>query len=191
MLAMMNQVLRQIIPFAAIPKVNRALLEKCEEQLDTELPNDMEGIEFDAFDKAYDRTVRVKERLEDKAKTILAALTISVTLILNLPNYMETILGGLKCPAMRIFSYVFAILAMVYMLGGGMMSISCLVEYNKISQVPIDKFQDKTAIYQCIQYNITMNIIRNNVIFAAYLSIRNSAICLSVIFFLAVLLACI
>ena len=73
------------------------------------------------------------------------------------------------------------------MLVAGIMSIQVLIKENILYPIPLEKRKEKTSIYQATQQNINQNLIRNNIIYAAYISIRNSVICLLVIFILAVL----
>ena len=69
----------------------------------------------------------------------------------------------------------------------GVMCIQVLIKENILHQVPLDLRNDKKSIYENTQLNIKQNLIRNNIIYTSYKSIRNSAICLVIIFVLAIL----
>ena len=68
----------------------------------------------------------------------------------------------------------------------GIMSIQVLIKENSLYSISFEKRTDKKSIYQLTQQNINQNLIRNNIIYTAYLSIRNSVICLLIIFVLSI-----
>ena len=170
--------LGQIIPIIDICKSNRVLREK-----NIEIPESIETIDIKFLENDYNATVEAKNKFEDKAKTIVAALTISITLILNLSKIIDTVVT--KFPIGH-FIFILAILAILYMIMAGIMSIQVLIKENLLYQIPLEKRTDKKSIFQSTQKNINQNLIRNNIIYASYISIRNSVICLLIIFGLAV-----
>ena len=76
--------LGQIIPIIDITKKNKILREKNRTVSNIEIPENIEEIDIKYLEDDYKATLDVKNRFEDKAKTIIAALTIAITLILNL-----------------------------------------------------------------------------------------------------------
>lgn len=75
------------------------------------------------------------------------------------------------------------------MLIAGIMSIQVLIKENILHSIPLSERtkKDKKSIYIKTQLNVNQNLIRNNIIFSAYESIRNSVICLIVIFILTII----
>lgn len=180
--------LGEIIPTIDTVKANKKLKAKNNEA-SIELPEKLSDIDIKYLEEDYKNTVDTKNRFEDKAKTIIAALTIAITLILNLSKIIETIATKFDKPFINIFIFILAFLAIVYMLIAGIMSIQVLIKENLLYSVPLEDRtkKDKKAIYIRTQMNINQNLIRNNIIYSAYRSIRNSAFCLVVIFILAIL----
>lgn len=171
--------LGQIIPIIDIGKANKHLREK-----NIEIPETVENIDIKFLENDYNATVEAKNKFEDKAKTIVAALTISITLILNLSKIIDTIVT--KFSIVRYFIFILAILAVLYMVMAGIMSIQVLIKENRLYSIALEKRTDKKSIYQATQENINQNLIRNNIIYASYMSIRNSVICLLIIFGLSI-----
>lgn len=178
----------EIIPILDVISANKKLKKKNDTQ-DIEIPENLLEIDIKYLDDDYRSTIDAKNRFEDKAKTILAALTIAITLILNLSKIIDTVLVKFEHPVVNIIIFILAILAIIYMLMAGIMSIQVLIKENILYPIPlIDRTsQDRKSIYIKTQLNINQNLIRNNIIYSAYRSIRNSVFCLVVIFILAIL----
>lgn len=173
--------LGQIIPIIDICKPNRVLREK-----NIEIPESIETIDIKFLENDYNATVEAKNKFEDKAKTIVATLMIAITLILNLSKIIDTVVTKFPIGYFRYFIFILAILAILYMIMAGIMSIQVLIKENLLYQIPLEKRTDRKSIFQSTQKNINQNLIRNNIIYASYISIRNSVICLLIIFGLAV-----
>lgn len=180
--------LGEIIPVIDAIRANKILKEKNNNQ-DILLPEELEDIDIKYLEEDYKNAIDTKNRLEDKAKTIIAALTISITLILNLSKIIEAISEKYQIQSINILIFVLALLAIVYMLMAGMISIQVLIKENIFYPIPLIERSknDKSIVYKTTQLNINQNLIRNNIIYASYRSIRNSAICLVIIFILAIL----
>lgn len=173
--------LGQIIPIIDVYKSNRVLREK-----NIEIPENIEDIDIKYLENDYNATVETKNRFEDKAKTIVAALTISITLILNLSKIIDTVVTKIPVPYFGYAIFILAILSILYMVMAGIMSIQVLIKENLLYPIPLEKRTAKKSIFQVTQQNVNQNLIRNNMIYAAYISIRNSVICLLIIFGLAI-----
>lgn len=178
--------LGQIIPVIDIYKLNKILREKNCEISNNEIPENIERIDTKYLEDDYKAAIETKNRFEDKAKTIIAALTIAITLILNLSKIIDTIGTKIPLPYFNYVIFILAILSILYMLLAGIMSIQVLIKENILYSISLEKRTDKKSIFQSTQQNINQNLIRNNIIYAAYLSIRNSVICLLIIFGLAI-----
>lgn len=179
--------LSEIIPILDVRKANNILKEKIKNE-DISIPEGIEEIDIRYLEEDYKSAIEGKNRFEDKAKTIIAALTIAITLILNLSKIIDTIAVKFNFTAIEIFVFILALLAIIYMLMAGLMSIQVLIKENVVYIVPVTerKNQDKEKLYIITQKNVNQNLVRNNIIFSAYRSIRNSVICLVVLFVIAV-----
>lgn len=178
----------EIFPFIDAIKANKKIKKRIDTQ-EIEIPEKLSDIDIKYLEEDYKNTVDAKNRFEDKAKTIIAALTISITLILNLSKIIETISAKFKHPIVDFLILALATLAIIYMLMAGIMSIQVLIKENILFPIPLPERnkQDKKSFYLKTQLNINQNLIRNNIIYSAYRSIRNSVFCLVVIFVLAIL----
>ena len=177
-----------IIPVIDAIKANKRLKEKIAKQ-EFIIPEYIDDIDIKCLEDDYKSAVEAKNRFEDKAKTIIAALTISITLILNLSKIIETISDKYDYYLVDILIFILAVLAIIYMLIAGIMSIQVLIKENILHSIPLSERtkKDKKSIYIKTQLNVNQNLIRNNIIFSAYESIRNSVICLIVIFILTII----
>lgn len=178
--------LGQIIPIIDIVKTNKLLCEKNRTVSNIEIPENIDEIDIKYLDDDYKATLDAKNRFEDKAKTIIAALTIAITLILNLSKIIDTVANKIPIPYFNYGIFILAILSILYLLMAGIMSIQVLIKENLLYTISLEKRTDKKSIYQLTQQNVNQNLIRNNIIYTAYLSIRNSVICLLIIFVLAI-----
>lgn len=180
--------LGEIIPVIEVISANKKLKEKIKYQI-VDIPEKIEEIDIKCLKEDYQSAIDTKNRLEDKAKTIIAALTISITLILNLSKIIETISDKYEIQSVNILIFVLALLAIVYMLMAGIMAIQVLIKENVLYPISLMERSknDKSSIYKKTQLNNNQNLIRNNIIYASYQSIRNSTICLVIIFILAIL----
>lgn len=178
----------EIIPVFDAIKANKILKQKNKAQ-HIEIPDKIEDIDIKYLEEDYKNTIDTKNRFEDKAKTIIAALTIAITLILNLSKMIDDVSEKFADPVINILVFVLAIFAILYMLMAGIMSIQVLIKENLIYSISLQERigQDKQNIFIKTQMNINQNLIRNNIIFSAYRSIRNSVFCLVIIFVLAIL----
>lgn len=180
--------LGEIIPILDVKSANKVLKKRNNEE-DIIIPDNILEIDSKYLDDDYRSTIDAKNRLEDKAKTILASLTIAITLILNLYKIIDTVMIKFEHPVVNTIIFILAILAIIYMLMAGIMSIQVLIKENIIYYIPLTdrESQNRKSIYKITQLNINQNLIRNNIIYSAYRSIRNSALCLVVIFVLSII----
>lgn len=178
--------LGQIFPFINILKINKFLREKNRTVSNIKIPENIEEFNIKYLEDDYKATLDTKNKFEDKAKTIIAALTIAITLILNLSKIIDMVANKYPIPFFNYGIFILAILTILYMLVAGIMSIQVLIKENILYSISLEKRNDKKNIYISTQQNVNQNLIRNNIIYAAYLSIRNSVICLLIIFVLAI-----
>ena len=155
--------LGQIIPIIDIYKVNKTLRKKNCEIFNNEVPENIEQIDIKYLEDDYKAAIEQKNRFEDKAKTIIAALTIAITLILNLSKIIDTIATKIPLPYFNYVIFVLAILSILYMLLAGIMSIQVLIKENILYSISLEKRTDKKSIFQstgCL--TLLFNIISQN-----------------------------
>lgn len=169
------------LPFIYEQIANRKICNKIQELDECGIPDnyDINEIDIEEFNNDYISSVERANRLEDKAKSLLIAWSITVTLIISLPNMINSI-----CGTNRIHKVVIAmgIATVLYMFLAGLMVIQVLTKENTVQTVPLNKRKNKIDIYKATERNNYQNLIRNNKIFTAYQSLRNSVISLSIIF---------
>lgn len=178
--------LRGLIPVINVIKANKKLKDKNSNE-EVQVPENIFEIDLKYLEEDYKSAVETKNRFEDKAKTIIAALTIAITLILNLSKIIEIISDKYDFYLINILLFILAILAIIYMLMAGILAIQVLIKENILYPISLLERtkQDKVRIYVKTQLNVNQNLIRNNIIFSSYESIRNSVVCLVIIFILA------
>lgn len=180
--------LREIIPIIDVIKANKKLKVKIKEE-NILVPEQIEKVNIKYLEEDYAKSIEAKNRFEDKAKTIIAALTIAITIILNISDMIEAITVKFDIWAISVGVFILSVMSIIYMLLAGIMSIQVIIKENILFSIPvIEKVKkNKKNIYIKTQLNINQNLIRNNIIFSAYRSIRNSVVCLVILFILAVL----
>ena len=142
----------EIIPVVRVIKANKLLKEKNTAQ-NFEIPENIEEIDIKYLQEDYKSELEAKNRFEDKAKTIIAALTISITLILNLSKIIESITSKYELLIIEWIIFILAILAIMYMLIAGIMSIQVLIKENLIYSITLTERTEKNKknIYIKIQ----------------------------------------
>lgn len=151
--------LGEFIPIIDVEKANKKLKAKNNEET-IEVPENLMNIDIEYLYEDYQSTIDAKNRFEDKAKTIIAALTIAITLILNLSKIIEAIVIKFDERAVILGVFILASLAIVYMLMAGMMSIQVLIKENILYTVSLEakSQKDKKDIYKKTQMNINQNL---------------------------------
>jgi hypothetical protein len=140
----------------------------------------------DILEKKYSDTLFVKDKLEDKAKSNIVAITISITLILGASNLLDSIYLKFSYAGFYWISFILFILALIYMMIAGVLSTRVLINENTIYIISLEKYAQEEKILRqeydtCTEANINQNLIRNNGVYASYGCIRNALICLFVI----------
>lgn len=172
------------LPFIDEQIANRKIRNKIQELDEFGISDnyDINEIDIEEFNKDYISSVERSNRLEDKAKSLLIAWSVTVTLIISLPNMINSI-----CETNWIHkvAVVMGIVAVLYMFLSGVMVIQVLTKENIVQTVPLNKRKNKIDIYKATEGNNYQNLIRNNKIFTAYRLLRNSVIFLSIIFLIS------
>ena len=128
--------------------------------------------------------MRVKDKLEDKAKTNVMSVSISITLIMGASNFLSVVNKKFcQNPFISWLNFVLFIISVSYMLIAGIFVVRMLISENKKYVIALDKIVgDDNALKE--EYSIRIaqnqyaNIIRNNYVFTSYECIRNALLCL-------------
>lgn len=177
------KVLYIILPGIEAYTANKKIRKKLSD--DTyKMPDDYQSISFDDVIEEYSDTLDSIRRFEEKAKSLLIAWTIAITLILNLSDMVYKIVVKIDICWCKWAAIVVAILAVIYMLFAGILVIQVLTKENVKEVTTIKQKAIKDVEGFCIanMRNVDRNLIRNNKIYAAYQCIMNSAVCLGIIF---------
>ena len=144
---------------------------------------------LETIKEQYDDTLKVKEKLEDKAKTNIIGVTISITLIMGASGVLSVLRE--KYPFLTLSWILFAlfIISVAYMLIAGLLVIRLLTNENEVYRVKLcslisDDKKLRDDYGRCILQNQNKNVIRNNYIFTSYECIRNALVCLFIILIL-------
>jgi len=135
----------------------------------------------------YEYSFKTKDKLEDKAKTNIIGITISITLIIGASGILSAISDKFQIPFISWLSFLLFIISVAYMLIAGLLVIRVLINENEAYVVRLNSLANGGEILRddydkCISQNQMKNTIRNNYVFTSYACIRNSLVCLFVIF---------
>lgn len=190
----MSKVISAFLPFYANKKINDRLRTKL---ADTDSAGVLSYIEnsdkitIETLREQYNETMRTKDKLEDKAKTNVAGITISITLIMGASGLLSNIYTKFNFPLISWLSFLLFSVSVIYMLIAGIMAIGVLISENEVYTVRLSSLAENSQTLRddydkCIGQNTTKNLIRNNSVYTSYECIRNALVCL---FILLVLVA--
>jgi len=201
-----NNILRtfkeNIFPFLGNNDSNKKIMCKIDdifdkdlEQIDLKRMNcagDLSKISVEIVKSTYDETLERKKTIEDKAKVNVLGVTIFSSLITALSTSIIKLYSFAENDIMKYILFFFGVLAIFYMLYGGILSLEVLMSKSKIyllneeDQILKRNFK-KRAYARSIDLNGYSNLIRNNYITSSYQCIRNGLYILLIIFSLALL----
>ena len=146
-------------------------------------------INLDILKGWYDETFKAKEKIEDKAKTNIIGISISITLIMGASGILSVLNNKYLYPAVSWVAFVLIVVSIIYMLTAGILIIRLLTNENEIYMVTLSELALGGKILRDqygkrISQNQNKNVIRNNYLFTSYECIRNSLVCLFVILIL-------
>lgn len=151
-----------------------------------------EKLSLNSLKEQYEDTFRAKDKLEDKAKTNIISVTISITLIMGASGILSTLNKKFPYEFLSWILFALFIVSVAYMLIAGLLVIQLLIGENEIYTVRLDSLAvGETTLRddydKCIALNQTKNTIRNNYVFTSYECIRNALVCLFIILVLVVI----
>lgn len=195
----MNKVIDLVFPMISNCQANANLREKIhpkdENGQDIEPESILSYIEnsdrinLDILKDRYDETFKTKEKIEDKAKTNIIGISISITLIMGASGILSVLNNKYLSPAVSWVAFVLIVVSIIYMLTAGILIIRLLTNENEVYMVTLSELASGGEILRNqygkrISQNQNKNVIRNNYLFTSYECIRNSLVCLFVILIL-------
>ena len=153
---------------------------------------DSSNISTEKLKELYDGTFKIKEKLEDKAKTNIIGITISVSLIVGSTGLLSSINTKYENLFVTSCAIAFLIASVTYMIISGWLVIHMMIDENEIYNVRLSSVAKNEGALRddydkCIAQNQSKNIIRNNYVFSSYACIRNSLVCLFALFLFIVI----
>lgn len=195
----MNKVIDLVFPMISNCQANANLREKIhpkdENGQDIEPESILSYIEnsdrinLDILKDRYDETFKTKEKIEDKAKTNIIGISISITLIMGASGILSVLNNKYLSPAVSWVAFVLIVVSIIYMLTAGTLIIRLLTNENEVYMVTLSELASggemlRDQYGKRISQNQNKNVIRNNYLFTSYECIRNSLVCLFVILIL-------
>lgn len=134
-------------------------------------------------------TMEVKRILEDKAKSVLFAVTLSVSLITGFSNSLK--FGNNGISTLEFLILLLSIFVMFYLISAGILSLYSLGSVNTFSNyyaedLALDDCGLKEIIAFSAEYNSKVNIKRNNIMNASYKCIINALLLLFLTFIIQI-----
>lgn len=188
----MWKVIEELIPSIANYCSNKKIRNKIKKKDDLDFPSKdaiLENITIQELKNLYDSDLRWKDKLEDKAKTNVIGVTISVTLIMGAYTLIQYISSKFGNSVLFWIGFALFILSVAYMLEAGIHAIHVLTVENVI-YYPTPGHEEeelKNNLNLQIGLNRAQNTLRNNFVFTSYECIRNALICLFVVMVIAIM----
>lgn len=183
-----------LFPMAANWEDNKKLRAKIKAQNDDCSSNPVESIlstvkkpddlATDVFENLYNDTLKAKDKIEEKAKTNIIGVSISITLIMGASGMLSALNEKFQISWFAWVAFILMLAAVIYMLFAGILVIRLLTNENEVYTLDLNSFLPgsnslmRKEYDRCIILNRYKNIIRNNYLFTSYECIRNSFICL-------------
>ena len=176
----MSKIFNAIFPMIANHKANKILRKKMspknESGEDIESAGILAYIEnadkltLEILKEQYEHTFKTKDKLEDKAKTNIIGITISITLIVGASGILTSIAEKFYVSFISWFSFLLFMFSTIYMLIAGILVIRVLINENETYVVKLSSLASGGEILRndydkCIAQNQMKNTIRNNYAF--------------------------
>lgn len=189
-----------LFPMAANWQDNKKLRDAIKTQNDDGSGNPVESIfstvekpddlEIDILERLYNDTLKAKDKIEEKAKTNIIGVSISITLIMGASGMLSALNEKFQNSWFAWAAFFLMLAAVTYMISAGILVIRLLTNENEVYTLDLNSFSPgsnsllRKQYDTCIILNRHKNIIRNNYLFTSYECIRNSFVCLFAILIL-------
>lgn len=164
---------------------------KIESGLGCNPPSNEFGIDewtLDDLKELYETETTRKSKFEDKAKTNVIGITISVTLIMGACTLMQNVKDNYSDGIIYWIAFTIYVLSVIYMLEAGLHAIRVITSENVVHIPNLKKTEKEKKIEydKAIAMNRARDLIRNNYVFTSYECIRNALFCLFIVMVIAV-----
>jgi len=141
---------------------------------------------LDSLREEYNRSFIGKDKLEDKAKTNIVAITISITLIMGASDIVSGLIINPLWFWMPYVAVLLSVGAVIYMIVAGTSAFKLLMDKNVVYYVS-SKSENKQEYFESKEGNNKYNLIRNNLLYTSFRCIENALLCLFIIFTLVLI----
>ncbi|WP_214818821.1 hypothetical protein [Exiguobacterium sp. s131] len=178
-------------------------MEKLKDELNSEeylspYMKDFEGIKIEEAQSIFDSIISNRKSLEDKAKVNVLIVTVAVSVILGLSNFLFTLQGNFTDHyAIKIPVAILFILSLINLISGSISALATLnagetkeiynmspQDYKYFASLPNEEKRNKEMIYFYSRYSELNNIVNwkiNNYISCSFKNIRNAIFYLGII----------
>lgn len=124
-------------------------------------------LDLKVLEDQYGETLRIKEKIEDKAKTNIIGISISITLIMGASGILSVVNDKYQLPILSWITFALMVVSIAYMLTAGILVIRLLTNENEVYVVNLNSLILGEEILRddydkCISQNRNKNTIRNN-----------------------------
>lgn len=190
---LLSDIVELLFPLKRLLKADKIVREKIEKlekgDITFEYMVGYEKLTLEEADKFLNKTFEARKTLEDKAKTNVLGVTISVSLLIGLSQvFVNNIQNGI----FRVLTLLIALYCLISVISGTVISLLILGKQNRTYDVfPIDKSSSEDEQLENIalntELNMNYNVRRNNFLYASYGLIINFLVSLSVLFLLVII----
>lgn len=151
-----------------------------------------EKSDFNLVKDEYENSLLRAKQFEEKAKTNLIAISISVTIMMGLIKSIIDIYQKYQNIYMSNMIFMISMFMVGFMLYGGVESLKVIMDKNIIYKIGVKELSESNEslkkIYGLnVELNEINNSIRNNYVNTSYKCMKNALILLIIIFFLGIL----
>ncbi len=132
---------------------------------------------FNELQTEYENTYKRKDKFEDKAKSNIISVTITVTLIMGSLTIIKEFITSQNFFWVNYIAISLFVFAVFYMIMAGINAFSSLMDKNTVYLSNLNE-SDLVEIEQAVTGNNYYNSIRNNLVNSSYRCIRNALICM-------------
>lgn len=132
---------------------------------------------FKELQTEYENTYKRKDKFEDKAKSNIISVTITVTLIMGSLTIIKEFMKSQNFFWVNYIAITLFVFAVFYMIMAGINAFSSLMDKNTVYLSKLNE-SDLEEIEQAVTGNNYYNFIRNNLVNSSYRCIRNALICM-------------
>ncbi|MCK9479954.1 MAG: hypothetical protein M0R40_10735 [Firmicutes bacterium] len=132
---------------------------------------------FKELQTEYENTYKRKDKFEDKAKSNIISVTITITLIMGSLTIVKEFMKPQNFFWLNYIAIGLFVFAVFYMIIAGISAFSSLMDKNTVFLSNLNE-SDLEEIEQAVAGNNYYNSIRNNLVNSSYRCIRNALICM-------------